>query len=134
MARHTVYLAFGSNIGDGEKNIREAYKAISLLPGTEIIKTSRFYITEPWGYTDQPDFTNSAALIETELSPNALMGACLGIEASLGRKRGIKNGPRIIDIDMLSYDDLEMNTAELILPHPGMHTRDFVLKPLEDLL
>lgn len=131
---HTAFLAFGSNIGDGEKNIREALEAIALLPDTSVIKVSEMYITKPWGYTEQADFTNAAAKIETELSPNALLGACLGIEAAMGRVRQIKNGPRVIDIDLLSYDDIEMNTKELVLPHPGMKTRDFVTMPLSDIL
>ena len=131
--KHTAFIAFGSNIGNGEENIRAAAEALGLVPGVKVIKLSEMFITKPWGYADQPDFTNAAAEIETELSPNALLGVCLGIEAAAGRKRTIKNGPRVIDLDLLSYDALEMNTKELVLPHPGMKTRDFVRLPLKDL-
>lgn len=127
-------LAFGSNIGNGEENIREALDAISLLPGTRVLKISKMYITKPWGYTQQADFTNAAAKIETELSANALLGACLGIEAAMGRHRTIKNGPRVIDIDLLTYGKEEINTKELVLPHPGMAIREFVQLPLKDIL
>ena len=131
--KHIAFIAFGSNIGDTEENIRAAAEALDLLPGTRVIKMSKTYVTKPWGYSEQPDFTNAAAKIETELSPRALLGACLGIEAAAGRKRTIKNGPRVLDLDLLSYDDLEINDGELVLPHPGMKTRDFVTLPLNDI-
>lgn len=131
--KHTALVAFGSNMGNGEENVRAAAQAISLLPDTRVIKLSGMFVTEPWGYKDQPDFTNAAAKIETRLSASALLGAFLGIEAAMGRVRGIKNGPRVIDIDLLTYDDEERNTPELVLPHPGMKTRDFVRLPLEDI-
>lgn len=130
----TAFLAFGSNIGNGEENIRAALDAIALLPGTRVLKVSKMYATKPWGYTQQADFTNAAAKIETELSSRALLGACLGIEASMGRVRQFKNGPRVIDIDLLTYGDEEINTSELVLPHPGMKNRDFVQLPLADIL
>lgn len=133
MKMHTAYIAFGSNMGDGEQNIRDAADALSLLPDTRVVKLSDMFITKPWGYTQQADFTNAAALVETGLSASALLGACLGIEAAMGRVRQIKNGPRIIDLDLLTYDDTEMNTRELVLPHPGMKIRDFVRLPLENL-
>ena len=103
------------------------------MPKTEIIKQSSVYETEPWGYTEQARFLNCAVLIETELSPNALLGACLGIEAAMGRVRKIKNGPRIIDIDLLLYEGFESRTKELTVPHPLIKERDFVLVPLHDL-
>ena len=128
-----AYLAFGSNIGNGEARVREAFHALSLVPGVYPRRLSNLYITAPWGYTDQPDFTNACALVETELSPEALLGVCLGIEAGMGRVRQIKNGPRVIDIDLLLYEGEERNTPELILPHPRMLERTFVLEPLMDL-
>ena len=112
----TAYLAFGSNIGDGEKHIKEAYAALSLVPGTEPEALSAMYITKPWGYADQPDFTIAAARIRTSLSPEALLGVCLGIEAGMGRVRAFKNGPRVIDIDLLLYEGETRDTAELRLP------------------
>lgn len=131
MSRAVVSL--GSNIGDREENLHAAIRALSLLPDTKHIKTSFIYETEPVGYADQPMFLNAAAIIETGLSPRALLGACLGIEAALGRVRQFKNGPRLIDIDLLIYEGVTSNDEELILPHPRMGKRAFVLMPLADL-
>jgi 2-amino-4-hydroxy-6-hydroxymethyldihydropteridine diphosphokinase len=126
-------LSLGSNLGDREKNIADALKSISLLPNTRIIKTSGLYQTKPVGYDQQPDFLNSVALIETLISPRALLGSFLGIEAALGRVRQFKNGPRLIDIDLLVFEGVRSQDDELILPHPRMGERAFVLKPLAEL-
>ena len=128
-----AYLAFGSNIGNGEAHIREAWQALSLVPGVVPKRLSNMYVTAPWGYADQPDFTNACGEVETTLSPEALLGVCLGVAAGMGRVRQIKNGPRVIDIDLLLYEGEERNTHELILPHPRMWERTFVLEPLMDL-
>lgn len=128
-----AYLAFGSNMGNPEQNVREAYAALGLVPGIEPRRLSKLYQTKPWGYLDQPDFINACCEIETALSPEALLGVCLGIEAGMGRVRTVKNGPRIIDIDVLLFEGETRNTPELILPHPRMFQRAFVLQPLSDL-
>ena len=129
----TAYLAFGSNIGSGEAHVREAWQALSLVPGVWPKRLSNMYITAPWGYADQPDFTNACGEIKTVLSPEALLGVCLGIEAGMGRVRKIKNGPRVIDIDLLLYEGETRDTPELILPHPRMAERAFVVEPLSEL-
>ena len=126
-------IGIGTNIGDRLKNIENALSSVELLPGTKIIRCSRIYETEPWGYKNQQNFYNSCILVETSLSPNALLGALLGIEAALGRKREIKNGPRVIDLDLLLYEDEKIDTAELTVPHPRINERAFVLYPLKDL-
>lgn len=126
-------LAFGSNIGDREGNLRAGLKSISLLPGTKVLDTSYVYETVPVGYLEQPLFLNAAAVIDTELSSRALLGACLGIEAALGRVRSFKNGPRILDIDLLLYENETSSDRELMLPHPRIRERAFVLVPLFDL-
>ena len=128
-----AYLAFGSNIGNGEAHVREAWQALSLVPGVMPKRLSNMYITAPWGYADQPDFTNACGMVETALSPEALLGVCLGIEAGMGRVRRFKNGPRVIDIDLLLYEGEARNTRELVLPHPRMLERTFVLEPLSEL-
>ena len=128
-----AYIALGSNLGDGDANLKEAIRALDLVPGVTVTKVSEFYFTEPWGYADQPDFTNACCEVETTLSPEALLGVCLGIEAGMGRVRQIKNGPRVIDLDLLLYGKETRNTEELILPHPRMGEREFVLLPLNDL-
>ncbi|HCA28409.1 MAG TPA: 2-amino-4-hydroxy-6-hydroxymethyldihydropteridine diphosphokinase [Ruminococcaceae bacterium] len=126
-------LSLGSNLGDREKNIRGAIRSLSLLPHTNCLKISDIYETEPVGFADQPLFLNAAAIIETQLTPHALLGACLGIEAALGRVRKFQNGPRVIDIDLLVYENITLNHSELTLPHPRMGERGFVLVPLADL-
>lgn len=129
----TAYLALGSNIGDARQNLDDAVAALNLVPGIEVESVSSYYITKPWGVENQPDFVNACLGVKTNLSPQALLGVCLGIEAGMGRVRMIKNGPRIIDIDVLLYNDIYINTAELTLPHPRMHEREFVLIPLLDI-
>ena len=130
----TAYVAFGSNIGDGRKNIEDAIKALDSVPGISVEKVSSMYITKPWGYTEQDDFVNACARLKADVSPEALLGICLGVEAGMGRERIFTNGPRIIDIDVLLYGNLKRNTNELVLPHPRMYERDFVLIPLSEVV
>ena len=129
----TVVLGLGTNMGDKLKNLNEAVHAISLLPDTEVDRISGVYITKPWGFTDQDDFYNAVITIETSLSPHAVLGACLGIEAAMGRVRRQKNGPRIIDIDILLYESYFSDSFELTLPHPRIKERAFVMVPLLEL-
>lgn len=126
-------LGLGTNIGDRMENLQNAVDAIKLLPNTTVEKVSRVYQTKPVGYDDQDDFLNIDLMIKTTLSPHALLGACLGIEASMGRVRTFKNGPRIIDIDVLVYDGFKLDSFELKLPHPRILDRAFVMVPLLDL-
>ena len=129
-----AYLGLGTNIGDRLQNLKSAVRALNYLPGTEVVKISPVYETEPWGYTLQDTFYNICAEVETELSPRALLGACLGIEAAMGRERPFKYSPRIIDIDLLLYEGECSDDLELRLPHPLMGDRAFVLVPLKDIL
>lgn len=128
-----AYLGLGTNIGNREENLQNAADAINLLPNTKITAVSHIYETAPVGYDDQDDFLNIALEVETQLTAQGLLGACLGIEAALGRVRTIKNGPRIIDIDLLLYGEETSGIPTLILPHPRMFEREFVLKPLLDI-
>lgn len=129
-----AYIGIGTNIGNREENIKAALTAINHLPGTEVAKVSAVYETEPWGYTQQDNFYNICAEVETALSAKAFLGACLGIEAAFGRERPFKNAPRIIDIDLLLYKGITMNEAELTVPHPRIGERAFVMVPLKDVL
>lgn len=129
----TAYVALGSNIGGGEENIKSAVSALGLVPGVRVEKLSRIYETTPWGYEAQHNFTNACVKLAVGISPEALLGVCLGIEAGMGRIREFRNGPRIIDLDLIIYEGEERNTEELKLPHPGMKDRDFVLVPLMDV-
>ncbi len=128
-----AYLGIGTNIGDRMKNLQDSIDSLNLLPMTSVTDVSNIYETDPVGYDNQDDFLNIVVEVETELNPDNLLGACLGIEAGLGRIRTIKNGPRIIDIDLLLYENETSNTKTLVLPHPRMMERNFVLKPLLDL-
>ncbi len=132
----TAYIALGSNIGDGEANLDSAVRAIGQLPGTFVQAVSSFHITKPVGYDNQPDFTNACVRITTDMPPELLMGSLLGIEAAMGRVReGVpKNGPRIIDLDLLLYGDVRMSSPHLTIPHPRMYEREFVLAPLNEIL
>ena len=128
-----AYLGVGTNIGDKMKNLQDSIDSLNLLPLTKVTDVSDVYETDPVGYDNQDDFLNIVVEVETELNPDNLLGACLGIESGLGRIRTIKNGPRIIDVDLLLYENEIRNTRTLILPHPRMMERNFVLKPLLDL-
>lgn len=129
----TAYVALGSNMGDAVNNIQTAIEALDSVPGIKVDKISHIYETKPWGYDNQNNFRNACVRLDVKISPEALLGVCLGIEAGMGRIRSIRNGPRIIDIDVIIYDGQIRNTEELILPHPRMNERDFVLIPLYDV-
>jgi len=124
----TTYIALGSNLGNKQQNIEQA---IELLKnhGT-VAKCSSFYTTEPVGYLNQEDFLNVAIEFKTTLTPHILLKVTQNIEQKLGRVKTIKNGPRIIDLDILFYENKIINKANLIIPHPRMHERSFVLDPL----
>lgn len=124
-----AYISIGSNLGDREENCRKAIKLIE-IKGIAVRKQSRMYETEPWGIKDQPKFINMAIEVETDKKPEELLRVLEEIEKEIGRKETVKWGPRIIDLDILFYDDLILKTPDLEIPHPLLHEREFVLKPL----
>lgn len=127
-------VSLGSNLGDRFLNIKKAIESIKNLSETEILKISDFYETEPYGVTEkQEKYVNCCLKIETELSSEILMGTFLGIESALGRTRTYRFSPRTIDIDLLAYGKEKQNKKNLILPHPRMLERAFVLIPLSDI-
>jgi len=128
----TVYLSLGSNLGDREKNLRDA---IAALPPAEAqpARISSFYETEPVDFTEQPWFLNCVVEVETQLPPLELLHALREIESHLGSKKEFAKGPRLLDIDILTYGDATMDTPELQVPHPRMTQRRFVLAPLTEL-
>lgn len=130
---HKAYIAIGSNMGNKEKNLLSAIDLINDSPVTKVIKTSEFYETKPVGYTDQDNFLNGALEINTLLSPKKLMEFLLEKEKDLKRERVIKWGPRTIDLDILLYDNLVTSEKDIIIPHPRMQERLFVLNPLVDI-
>ena len=126
-----VYLGLGTNLGDRKQNINKAIGAISLK--MSISKQSSLYETTAWGYTDQPNFLNQVIQIETNLSPLRLLNFLKKTEVELGRVENFRYGPRLIDIDILFYDDLIKTTSRLQIPHPRIPERAFVLVPLNEI-
>ncbi len=131
MAR--AYLGLGSNIGDKRAMIRDAVARMHAAPGVSVVRRSGDYRTPPWGDTDQDWFVNASVAVDTSLEPLDLLHACLRIERQLGRQRTRKWGPRMIDIDILDYEGRAVSGAELVLPHPFMLERAFVLVPLAEI-
>ena len=128
---HIAYLALGSNLGNRLASLKNAIS--NLTPQMDVKKKSPVYETPPWGHTDQPQFLNQCVQVETYLEPENLLAHLKRLETVLGREPTFENGPRVIDIDILFYDDLILNTPPLVVPHPRMHTRGFVLVPLNDI-
>lgn len=128
---HAIYLALGTNLGDRLANLRAAIAA--LAPQARVLAESRIYETEPWGFSEQPAFLNMAVRAETDLAPADLLAFLKSLETDLGRTPTFRNGPRLIDIDILFYDDLILDIPPLVIPHPRLHERDFVLVPLADI-
>lgn len=122
----------GGNLGDRVSNLRHCNTLIEELLGP-IVENSSIYETEPWGKSDQPSFLNQALQIETSLPPMELLSACLTIEKKMGRSRDEKWGARVIDIDIIYFDGQILNSIDLILPHPRMAERKFVLTPLAEI-
>lgn len=130
---HSVYLALGTNLGDREWELKQAIEYINEIDRTSIKSISRIYETKPVGYMNQADFLNMVICIETETEPLKLLHDLQEIENRMKRVREIHWGPRTIDIDILLYDNLEINDPELVIPHPRMFERAFVLVPLKDI-
>ena len=134
MKPHTAFISVGSNMGDKIGNCRSAIERLSRLEGTVLLETSSFYRTAPVDYLDQDWFVNAAVKLGTEMSPFALLERLQQIQRNAGRvKDPIPFGPRIIDLDIIFYDDAVIDTAELAVPHPRMHKRVFVLQPICDI-
>jgi 2-amino-4-hydroxy-6-hydroxymethyldihydropteridine diphosphokinase len=131
MDEHTVYLALGSNVGNRAANLKAAIAA--LPPQMEVKAKSRVYETPPWGYTDQDKFLNQVLKVQTYVKPELLLKHLKRLEVALGREATFQNGPRLIDIDLLFYDDLVLESPTLTIPHPRLHERGFVLMPLMDI-
>ncbi|WP_297112367.1 2-amino-4-hydroxy-6-hydroxymethyldihydropteridine diphosphokinase [uncultured Devosia sp.] len=129
----TAWLSLGANIGDPAAQLIEAIRQLDAYPGIRVVAQSTIIRTKAWGKTDQPDFANMAATVETDLLPIDLLHACLDIERDMGRVRHEVWGPRLIDIDLIAYERIEMDTAKLALPHRFAHERPFVLEPLSEI-
>jgi 2-amino-4-hydroxy-6-hydroxymethyldihydropteridine diphosphokinase len=126
-----AYLSLGSNLGDRKANLTEAIHRLERIG--KLLKVSSIYETEPVEFTAQPWFLNCVVLLETEKMPRQLLKAILGVERGMGRRRLQKKGPRSIDIDILLFGNSVVDTGELVIPHPAMHNRRFVLEPLAEM-
>lgn len=127
-----AYIALGSNLGDRKANLDRALDELKKA-GIKVAAVSKYLESEPYGVTDQPKFINGVARVETNLPPEELLETMLNIENKMGRVRLRHWGERNIDLDLLLYDDVKMQTAKLTLPHPDMQNRDFVMKPLSEV-
>ena len=132
MKSNPVFLLLGSNLGDRISNLEIARERIVVAIG-HIIKCSSVYSTAPWGIANQPDFYNQVIQLSTALNPNEVLKSALAIEEEMGRIRIVKWGPRLIDIDLLFYNQEIIESAELTLPHPGIPNRNFTLYPLVEI-
>ena len=130
---HTAYIALGSNMGDKEAYLRGAIEALNESPDCQVTAVSDFLITEPYGGVEQDDFLNGALALRTLLSPEELLDRLHEIECAAHRERIIHWGPRTLDLDILLYDDLVLDTPDLHIPHIELHKRDFVLIPLAEI-
>lgn len=130
----TAYIGLGSNLGDPAGRIRGALADLASLPRTHVLQASSFYRSPPLGPSDQPDYVNAVAALDTGLAPAALLDALQALEAKHGRVRdGRRWGPRTLDLDLLLYGDTQLATPRLTVPHPGLPQRAFVLYPLAEI-
>jgi len=130
---HIAFIGLGSNLEDPRSQLLRAFTEIGKLPCTHLLVHSSLYRSAPVGYSDQPEFVNAVAKIETAMTPQALLQALLEIEHRHGRERTFRNAPRTLDLDVLLYDDVQLNEHGLTIPHPQMHLRIFVLQPLVEI-
>ena len=128
-----AWVGLGGNVGDPIATMRAATEALSRLPDTRLLRSSRLYRTPAWGLRDQADFINAVALLETSLGPRALLERMLDIERSFGRERRERWGPRVLDLDLLLHGDDVIDEPGLHVPHPHLHERAFALLPLLDV-
>jgi len=130
----TALIALGSNLQQPEKQVSKAIEVLSNTPGLRLTKASSLYATAPVGYDNQPDFINAVVQVATDIPAPQLMQLLLDIEQTFGRERPFPNAPRILDLDLLDYDSMQLDTVLLKLPHPRMHERGFVILPLAEIV
>ena len=128
-----AYVGIGSNLGDPRAHVMQAFDELDRLPHTRVVKKSSLYRSAPVGYADQPDFVNAVAQLETGLPAERLLAEMQDVEARHGRRRSFPNAPRTLDLDLLLFGNLTLDTPALRIPHPRMHERAFVLKPLLEI-
>lgn len=129
------FVGLGANLGDAQAAVRAGIEALSTLPSTRLLRASGLYRTPAWGLTEQPDFINAVAMLETSLAPDVLLGQLLALERQAGRDRArsLRWGPRTLDLDLLLYGDVVIDEPGLHVPHPRLHERAFALVPLLEI-
>ena len=128
-----AFVGLGSNLADPMGQVRQAFTELEAIPGTRVTARSSLYRTSPVGYLEQPEFINAVASVQTTLEPQVLLAALLAIEDRHGRRRGMRNAPRTLDLDLLLYGEEVLDRDGLTLPHPRLHERAFVLAPLAEI-
>lgn len=128
-----AYVGIGSNLEQPREQVLRAFDELAALPATRLVARSSLYRSAPVGYAAQPDFVNAVAALDTELAPERLLAELQRLETGHGRARSFANAPRTLDLDLLLYDDQVLGEAHLVLPHPRMHERAFVLRPLAEI-
>jgi 2-amino-4-hydroxy-6-hydroxymethyldihydropteridine diphosphokinase len=128
-----AFVGLGSNLDEPRRQVERAFGELGAIPRTRLVRASALYRSAPLGHADQPEFINAVAALDTELAPAALLQELQAIEARHGRTRSFANAPRTLDLDLLMYGEREERAPGLTLPHPRMHERAFVLKPLLEL-
>ncbi len=128
-----IILGLGSNMGERECHLQQALRLLESGGDIRVDQVSAIYDTDPFGVIDQPDFLNMTVSVETKLTPQALLHKCLQVENIMGRIRTQRWGPRVIDIDLLLFNDVQIQSSDLVLPHPGIMERPFVIIPLRDI-
>lgn len=129
-----AWIGLGSNLDDPRHQVETAFAELDRVPATRLLRRSRLYRSEPWGVREQPEFINAVAELATSLAPDDLLAHLLAIERAHGRERsGLRNGPRVLDLDLLLYGDRRVEQAGLDVPHPRLRDRAFVLMPLAEL-
>lgn len=128
-----AFLGLGANLGDRLANLQRAADLLGERPGIRVVHSSRVYETDPVGGPEQPDYLNVVLQVDTDLPARGLLEACLAVEAEMGRVRAERWGPRAIDVDVLTYGEETIEEPDLVVPHPRMHERGFVLVPLAEL-
>jgi len=132
-AAYDALIGLGSNLGDKAANIAQAIALLTREGDIRLVAASRVYRTAPWGVTGQDWFANACIAVQTDLAPRALLARCLGVEETMKRVRKERWGPRIIDVDVLVYRDCVLNEPDLVIPHPRITQRGFVLVPLREI-
>lgn len=130
---HLAYIGLGSNLHDPVEQVRAALRALDAIEATRVAAQSSLYRSQPVGYAAQPDFVNAAARVESALDAPTLLARMLAVEQAAGRVRTRPNGPRTLDLDLLLFDDVRIDSEQLSVPHPRMHERAFVLIPLIEI-